>query len=346
MIIDVKFRWTLAFTLKGKRKPEDARISDVAPVEVRSISGDEAPAAFRYQGVERSDWEGQTIDVRSFEGRLWQPKAVVDYDGRKTVAALTLEEFQAKLLADDRAVGTPFQLHDAYSDYRTSTTLDHIGSCKLEADYEEKRSAVVQQLQRLALDLLIVDGVVHEPACEPVYVIKAWGHGDEYGDIEIEFASDIDAETAPNRVFRSDRPEEVAAEAVAMGFETPVTEIKPEYRIEVLIPELVTFQYDMASRLRKQAQRICDGMVSDLKDADLSFAATYIQLRDALFANDLDKVAGIVTNDLIPVLEPKSQLIGFRTWNEESARELREEWLRFGGDVTLPSDHELVGLAG
>lgn len=131
-----------------------------------------------------------------------------------------------------------------------------------------------------------------------------------------------------------------------MDFGTPATALDPQHRIEVLMPDLVTFRYDMAPRLEKQARSICDSMANDLKDADLPFAATYIRLRDALNAGKLDIVAALVTDELIPVLKSKSERIEFKSWAEEVASELKEEWLRYGGDTALPSDHELNGLAG
>jgi hypothetical protein len=347
MIFDVKFRWKLEVRRYRKRNSEELRISDSTAVEVCEVARAAAPVAFRYQGLERTAWEGRPIEIRTFGGRLWQPKPEVDHAaGAETVAALTSARLQAQLAADDKARGTPFALAGAHYDYGTSIELAQIGRCEFKGDPEATRAEVVQQLQELASDLLVVDGVVHEPASEPVYVIRTWGHRDEYGDIELGFVSGVDADTHPSRVFRADQAEHVIAEARSMDFGTPATALDPQHRIEVLMPDLVTFRYDMAPRLEKQARSICDSMANDLKDADLPFAATYIRLRDALNAGKLDIVAALVTDELIPVLKSKSERIEFKSWAEEVASELKEEWLRYGGDTALPSDHELNGLAG
>jgi hypothetical protein len=347
MIFDVKFRWTLEIRRHRKRNSEVVRISDSTPVKVCETAGNAAPVAFRYQGPERTAWEGRPVEIRAFGGRLWQPTADVDHSaGDKIVAALTSERLQARLSADDKAEGTPFALPGAYYDHRSSMAIAQIGRCEFKENPEETRADAVQQLQDLASDLLVVDGVVHEPACEPVYVIRTWGHRDEYGDIELGFVSGVDADVRPSRVFRADQAEHVIAEAMSMDFDRAVTEIEPQHRIEVLMPDLVTFRYDMTPRLEKQARSICDSMANDLKEADLPFAATYIRLRDALSAGKLDIVAALVTEELMPILKSKSERIEFKSWAEGVAVELREEWLRFGGDTVLPSGHELNALAG
>ena len=344
MIFDVKFRYTLEITRYRKRNSEAVRISDSVPVEVRSATSREAPVAFRFQGEERSPWEGKAIELRSFGGSLWQPVSSVEYDSKRgqTATLLSANDLQAKLARSDLASGTPFALEGTYHDHKRSTTLEEIGRCKIAGDGEQIRAAAIRELHALASEILIVDGIVHEPADEPVYAIKTFGHGDEYGDIEIGFASSVNHEVSPSKVFRADQPEAALAAAIAMDFKSPVTELPNDKRIEVLMPELVTFRYDMGPRLEARATSICQSMAGDLKEADLPFAAGYIRLRDALAAKDQATVAAMVMTDIIPLLEAKSARIGFGSWAEQTARELRDEWQRFGDG---PVD-ELAPLAG
>ena len=346
MILDVKFRWSVEFVRYRKRNSEKARITDSAPVEVAAVAAAQAPLAFRMQGAERSVWEGQTIELRSYDGRLWQATAHSDYvNDEKVVKPLSIQELHERLAVDDKGGGTPFALPESYYDHSRSTTLADIGRCRFLDDTDELREAVVQQLQQLASDVLIVDGVVYEPAEEPVYVIRTYGHSDEYGDIEIKPVSSIDADMAPDRVFRADRPEDVLREVAGMNFRTPMTEIEPASRIEVIMPEHVTFRYAMLPRLEKLARRICDAMVSDLKKADLPFASTYIRLRDALDARDFAAVATLVTDELVPMCVADARRSGFRSWELGASRDLREEGLRFG-ELPEPSTEHLAMLAG
>lgn len=344
MIFDVKFRYTLEITRYRKRNSEEVRISDSVPVEVRNVTGKEAPVAFRFRGEERSAWEGKAVELRSFGGALWRAMASVGYDSEKgrTANPLTTGELQSKLAGSDLANGTPFALDSAYNDHRRSTTLDEIGRCKIKGNGQEIRAAAIRELHKLASELLVVDGVVHEPASEPVYVIKTYGHGAEYGDIEIGFVSNVNHEMSPAQVFRADQPEAAVAAAVAMDFTSPVTELPDDQRIDVLMPELVTFRYDMGPRLEARAKSICQSMAEDLKEADLPYAAGYIRLRDALAARDQDTVAAMVMSEIIPLLEAKSERIGFESWAQQTARELKDEWQRFGDG---PVD-ELAPLAG
>lgn len=344
MIFDVKFRYTLEITRYRKRNSEEVRISDSVPVEVRSVTSQEAPVAFRFQGEERSPWEGKAIELRSFGGSLWRPLATVNYDSKRgqTAAPLTASELQAKLARNDLASGTPFALGSAYHDHKRSTTLEEIGRCKIAGNGEEIRAAAIRELHELAAEVLVVDGILHQPAVEPVYVIRTYGNGAEYGDIEIGFVSNVSHETPPGQVFRADQPEAALAAAIEMDFKSPVTEIPPAQRIEVLIPELVTFRYDMGPRLEAGAMDICRSMADDLKEADLPFAAGYIRLRDALAAKDQGTVASMVMNEIIPLLEANSKRIGFESYVQRRACELRDEWQRFGDG---PVD-ELAVLAG
>lgn len=337
MILDVRFRWAAEIVRHGRRKVEKVHISDLAPVEVRDVTALEAPIAFRYDGGELG-WEGRIVELRSFADRLWRP--VLDpTQGSDGPAPLhTVQSLQAAVSADKSVLYTPFKLDRTFE--RAESRRD-LGDCRFQSDPDAARQQKVSELQRVAADLLIIDGIVHQPAAEPVYRIRTSGYHREYGDLEVVSASHVGPETPPTLVFRADMRKEAVARMVRMELEVGKSEGD---RVEVLIPELVTFRYDMRPRLEEGARHIRDAMVSELKSADLPFAAAYIRLRDAIAAQDHQLMAAVLIDDVIPVLEKSSAGMGYTPWELSSAVELKDEWMAFGDQPELAPE-DLAALA-
>jgi len=271
MILNVDFIYE-AVVLRGrKRTPDDVSLVSTQPVEVREVEAAAAPVALRTR-EDRPGGGGGTREYRLFEGGLWVVHK--DDEGKAPANAAWLAR-QAGSIADaPYGYGHPF----AATTSHRGGVLGRPGEVPdlrlLRSDHDDRAAAV----REAAAGILLVDGLVHRPAPEPVY---------EFVDEHRFSLLYVRGYTAPGKGrplnygishFRADERAHMLA-----AFGDQGTRAADMADIEVLIPEAVRAPLPEQALL-VAARVMRDDLARMVLERDAAFFGVYADLRDAMRA--------------------------------------------------------------
>lgn len=193
------------------RKPRPVTYDATATVDVASVTGQEAPVAFRITKL--YDDGRNTSEIRTYQGRLFAPYKPFSRQVEPTVPGDS--HFPAEVTADNVRM------------WRAASTAD------------EFHATVHELFSRH----LIIDGIVWTETSEPGYLVATFGIGGINGSTGLMVSDRKDHGV----LFRADELEEARAHAAEVSRDRGDREDRYEgdaaerhRAIEVLIPEAVT----------------------------------------------------------------------------------------------------------
>jgi hypothetical protein len=194
--------------------------------------------------------------------------------------------------------------------------------------------------------MLIVGGVVHHRVPEPVYHLRSFGGFDRFFSIKTVHADDVKPEADPTEFFRADRLDDAVAEYERLTGEKLDAERRAEVVagfVEVLLPEALSFRYDMRPRVMVEAAQFLRWMEGDLATKDIAFASAFIRLRDATATAvpDHERIVAVVADEIVPAMRSNDTA----EWEIDRASALVDAW-RNREDSSLVRDADLAALAG
>jgi hypothetical protein len=350
MIVEVPFCYEIPYIPHRGRKKKTANVVDKASIEIKDLTAAEAPVAVRVvAGKFSRSWNaGQPRDYRYADGRFWRSHSVKTQprrDNKMNIArhaAMPVKEMVRSISSG----GGPFSKHGLSWKLERAVALDSLMPCRLLASPEVLREAEVLRIQSLAERILFVEGVAYYEISEPVYRVEKSGSFDQYTSIETMHVAQIEAGHNPSGFFRADRFDEAVAEYERVSGQK-MTKRKmadvADSRIEVLMPKVLSFRYDMRPRVMEEAKEILSWMKDGLEKNDIAFASAFIRLRDALKDErdaDHEKIVGLVGGDVAQALRDNDD------WDLmiEKADALLSDW-RNRDDASLIPDDAFAALA-
>ena len=306
-IVRVAFSYTVKHIPKGKRNEVSYEILDEVPVALTDLTSAEAPTALRFVPKEWRRSEAKPADHPWWDGRLYGPW---DRSYTSEESTATVEEMEAALLRakeSREASYSPFYVAPSNAYNANYVAADAIPPGRTRDDGTAQRNETVAKIMRRAAQMILVDGKVYERAQEPVYALKVMsGFGSDRRSEEPVYhletikASEVDANKDPDWIFRADRLDEAVVEIAdhenrrrrhhghpALSPEQ-IVERCVWNRVEVLMPEVLKFRYDMRPRLEREAGVALDNLKGDVADRDVDFFRVYAGLRDLMAQAPID----------------------------------------------------------
>lgn len=266
MILHVRHLYQAMVLPKGKRSPVERIHVGSVPVDIREASPAEAPVA-----ITAGFPEGR-VAYRLLDDALIEPLA---YEGRPLTVDALREAAEGGYLADEGL--DPFGTRGGRYLTNIQGTDPGVDGAKVRStDEGVRQSRIAQRAERL----VVVDGIVHAPTQEPVYVVQR-GHG---GPMAKAARQTSEPRAAPSETYRADEIDHVLsgnhARGVAQGCE-----------IEVIIPHAVRYAGPEAEIVH--AAELMRGCLQKLiPDGDDELFRTYRVLRDEMKAYRDARTAG------------------------------------------------------
>ncbi|MCF5381974.1 hypothetical protein GIW05_00360 [Pseudomonas syringae] len=208
------------------RTPRPQRFADgVKVLFIREVTCDQAPIAIIGGAAERTESEAvDTIAYRWFEGRLWTD-GPVSYCSRR---------------------GT-----DIYPVLNTSLNLVHDRSVLIDTQLgiyicvHEGKKAISEHLQACAHDWLIIDGQLHRPAPEPMYVVMTFGLSCNHGGTALMTSDFLNPNIRPEAYFslmEIQQARDYTLKVAEGRGDTEKVSTDPGYKVQVLIPAAIKWK--------------------------------------------------------------------------------------------------------
>lgn len=223
MEITVNYSYVAQVIPPRCRKPRPQRFDDgVVALSVREVTGEQAPVAIK--GIEidiSASNELEPVIYRWFEGKLWTDVAVYGCSRRRN--------------------DTYSPLPNVLNLISASATLSNIELGIYVGAYEGK-DCIAAHLQACSTSWLIIDGKLHRPAGEPMYVVMTFGMSGNHGGTALMVDDHLNPNIKPEAYFSLLEQEQANAYTLAVAsnrFDTVKVSTDAGYRFEVLIPEAI-----------------------------------------------------------------------------------------------------------
>ncbi len=208
------------------RNPRPTRFDDgVAVLSIREVTSEQAPVAII--GSEKdyqSDDYLEPVVYRWFEGRLWTNCAVSSCSRRRATnypaIGPTLNLVKDSAVLSDTALG--------------------IYVCA-----REGRQGIAGYLQACTRDWLIIDGQLHRPAGEPMYLVMTFGLGGNHGGTALltdDFLNPNIRVEAYFSLLELEQATEYALKIASERGDTEKVSTESGYKFELLIPEAIKWK--------------------------------------------------------------------------------------------------------
>jgi hypothetical protein len=312
---DVLFVHEASVLHKRQRKPRPVILAERAEVTIPHVSIGAAPVALRYPDPMARD--GKLRELRWTGDRL--VTAVEDADGGPVTLDL------ARQLAA-RGDG-PFRGALDWQ-HRAARPTDDPSLAEARIVDMPNREWSLAVVRARAERLVLVDGILHVAAEEPVYLVH---HSPWAPAVHIMVTTAADAmHRKAAAAFRADRLQAAIAHArrpVPGGLASERAVFHSA--IEVLRPEALRFD-DRAVAVRRIAAELLDCVAGDLAQAGLPAMAAYVALRDLCRGQDggSDELAATVLGLLDAAAADAA--LGHATWHETWAGIWREQLAAWG----------------
>lgn len=208
------------------RKPRPTRFTDgVAVLAIREVTSEQAPIAI--VGSEKDyQTEGylEPVEYRWYEGRLWTSCAVSSCSRRRAKTYVT--PGSTLNLVKDSAI--------------LSNTELGIYVC-----VHEGKQGIADYLQACTNDWLIIDGQLHRPAGEPMYLVMTFGLGGNHGGTALMTDDFLNPNIRVEAYFSLLELEQATEYALKIASERGDTEkvsTESGYKFELLIPEVIKWK--------------------------------------------------------------------------------------------------------
>jgi len=208
------------------RKPRPQRLDDgVAVMSIREVTAEQAPVAIlgREQDYETGEYL-EPIAYRWFDGKLWVNGPVSDCSRRRMerypVLGQTLNLVKDSAILSDQALGIHVPAWDG-----KQLIADHIQAC--------------------AHDCLIIDGQLHRPAGEPMYVVMTFGMSNNHGGTSLMVTDYLNPNIKTESHFSLLELQKAVAytrDVASRRGDTVKVSTDPGFQFEVLIPEAIQWK--------------------------------------------------------------------------------------------------------
>jgi hypothetical protein len=208
------------------RKPRPQRFDDgVMVLSIREVSSQQAPIALL--GSEMDCETGlymEPVSYRWFEGQLWSNVPVHNCSRRRSVP---YPDLPAVLnLINDNAM-------------HSNTELGiYVGA-------HEGKEGIAAHLQACSASWLIIDGQLHRPTGEPMFVVMTFGLSGNHGGTALMVDDHLNPNIKPEAYFSVLEKEQANAYTLATAGnrgDTVKVSTNPGYRFEILIPEAIMWK--------------------------------------------------------------------------------------------------------
>jgi hypothetical protein len=320
MILNVEFVYRASTCGKGQRTPRDMQYVDSVPVEIREAAGAEAPVALRTR-IRRSgtDEPPAVTEYRSFDGHLWSasPK---DAEG----GIERLEAMAVQVRTQPKGYGNLFGAQTAYHDTIKGRIEDDPGAYKV---FWSERDARREEVRGSVTDILLVDGVLHTLAGEPVYAVTETSGGQCLLNVEPYRKPGKSEERYGRLLYRADE-EATMRELHDFSWygegETNAIEALDHSVLRAPLPE---------RSLAISSALVVEHLGGKVLEGDAALFAVYAELRDAsrAFASDLERADAAgepppAGDALVPALEAAIDRLDAA--RDEGRTDFRVEWSR------------------
>lgn len=208
------------------RKPRPQRFDDgVFTIDICEVTAEQAPVAIL--GFEKDEHDqdvSNPIVYRWHAGRLWTSCPVYACSRRGTDLYGSLGPVLS--LVKDTAMLSHPELGIYVCVY-------------------EGRDGVAAHIAEAAEDLLIIDGQLHRPAGEPLYVVMTFGLSNDHGGTSMLCADHLNPNIRPESYFslleHAEAIEYTRKVALARG-DTRMCCTSPSHRFEVLLPDAIQWK--------------------------------------------------------------------------------------------------------
>ncbi len=232
MKVHVLFAYTETVIPPRCRKPRAVHFADGhTDLEIREVSGAQAPLAIRAQGfLDYDSTRPYTLDYRWFDDQLWTSMRSCNAAPRAHVSGG--QDFAYPSLPD--ALDLRRKHSHGNESYLFGYWEDHSA---------HSRNEVLDGLQGFAQQHLLIDGVLHKPANEPRYVVMTFGLGRNHGGTACMVDDGYNGNISKSRYFSLLEREKAIALATSIATQRgdtknlPIVPHGPSF--EVLIPEAI-----------------------------------------------------------------------------------------------------------
>lgn len=258
---------------KGARKSRRTQFGEYVDAEIREVADFDAPVALRWEADKygREGVDGFN-ERRWFDGKLWEP-SLYYYSGRPN------EHIDARAMADATAKGYRHSPLIHNYDHQFDKLFHGQAGPLVPAEHREiissDRDLELGKTLAAVEGTLIVDGKVWVESVEPVYRVSDSGGFQRY--IRFEIIKPPSEERQQEGVFRLDRFEDLVAYAMEKFGE----EIDEDRRVQVLIPEAVTYDDEYPSLLAGLRQTV-EYQRSDIGKRPTPEIIAWAEMRDAV----------------------------------------------------------------
>lgn len=212
------------------RKPRPQRFDDgVALLAIREVTAEQAPVAIVSSEKDyHSDAYLEPVVYRWFEGRLWTDSNVSNCSRRR--ASCYPDLGMSLNLVKDSAV--------------LSNTALGIYVCT-----HEGKQGIADYLQACAQDWLLIDGQLHRPAGEPMYLVMTFGMGGNHGGTALTTDDFLNPNIRVEAYFSLLELEQATEYALKLASErgdTKKVSTESGFNFELLIPEAIQWKNPVA----------------------------------------------------------------------------------------------------
>lgn len=211
------------FPTKRHKKPRVKQVTDTMTVSIPEFGKDELPVAFIVRDYKNTE------KYYSYNGQLWHKVKRWDRKKEKDVFAkkrsfISDLKFQAQRLE--------------WSSYEDSIYVENQNN----PNHKDRK---ITNIKTIAEETILIDGYVCKPIAEPMYVIHTFGLGNNHGGTSFSITNHYNENIHKERYYNALQRKEGLKDAIAIAKRRGDTKYveymrKSKYRIDVLMPELVT----------------------------------------------------------------------------------------------------------
>lgn len=221
------------------RKPRPVRFDDGAVVlSIREVTSDQAPVAIIGHGTDIATGANlKPVVYRWFDGRLWADGPISDCTRRGSKPHVT-----------------PGPILDLVSD---SSVLSY-SPLGIHCGVYEGKMAIADYLHTCCYDWLMIDGQLHCPASEPMFVVMTFGMTGNHGGTALMTADVLNPNIRSEAYFsvlELEKATEYTLRIAGERGDTVKVNTDPGFQFEVLIPEAVQWS-NPALKETPKAQRL------------------------------------------------------------------------------------------
>lgn len=256
MILEAVFTYNAEVMAPRKRTAKPRILSGSMPVEIAEITAGQAPVALRTAteaGKREYLWDGERLLTAVEKG----PSArIEDHTDHRT-------------LTRESALGDPLRLQAGYSRHKDAPFPqdDPMVARIVKSNIDERK----RQVAAAAARFVLVGGVLHEEAPEPVYCVANHANIFEPRNWVLELDSMKDVADCGMRHFRADERETALASQETVEDDGSL--------IEVLVPEACRAPMPEAALL-VVAREVIDEMKDGVLEGSVAFFEAYAKVRD------------------------------------------------------------------